>query len=500
LTEARTDIRAGVDPALLERERSLRRALDSTAERQLRLIATKLKEQQAANFERELFELQAEYDKVQTRIRQTSPRYAALTQPEPLKVSQLQTDVLDADTLLLEYSLGTEHSYLWAVTKDSLTSYELPARAEIEEQARQVYEVLSQPDAWAGDRGRTERGLDDTLAQARRAPESITNLSRTLLAPVAGQLGRKRLLIVADGALQFIPFAALSNLAGDEGIYNPLIREHEVVSLPSASTLAVLRHELQGRKPAPKQLAMLADPVFGRKDERVKAKAAPAGATHAQAEGQRELTSEIAAAAGASGAAAASFQLPRLPGTRYEAEQILALVPAAERREALDFAASRATATDPDLSQYRYVHFATHGLLNSQHPELSGLVLTLYDEQGRPQDGFLRAHEIYNLRLPAEMVVLSACQTGLGKVIRGEGLVGLTRGFMYAGTPRVVVSLWSVSDVGTAELMTRFYKGILQDGLRPAQALQAAQVSMLKDKRFAAPFYWAAFTLQGEWR
>jgi CHAT domain-containing protein len=168
--------------------------------------------------------------------------------------------------------------------------------------------------------------------------------------------------------------------------------------------------------------------------------------------------------------------------------------------KAVDFDANRATATNTDLSQYRIVHFATHGLLNSQHPELSGVVLSLLDEQAQPQDGFLRAHEIYNLNLPAELVVLSGCKTGLGKEIKGEGLVGLTRGFMYAGAARVVVSLWDVNDVATAELMKRFYQKMLAEGQRPAAALRAAQVAMWKEKRWQAPYYWAAFVLQGEWR
>jgi CHAT domain-containing protein len=175
-------------------------------------------------------------------------------------------------------------------------------------------------------------------------------------------------------------------------------------------------------------------------------------------------------------------------------------VPAAQAKQALDFAASRQTATSPELSQYRYVHFATHGLLDSTHPELSGIVLSMIDEKGNPQDGFLRAHEIFNLKLPAELVVLSACETGLGKEVRGEGLVGLTRGFMYAGAPRVVVSLWSVNDQATAELMARFYRSMLKDNLPPAAALRAAQISVMSDQRWQSPFYWAAFTLQGEWR
>src|SRR5262249_45748923 len=153
-----------------------------------------------------------------------------------------------------------------------------------------------------------------------------------------------------------------------------------------------------------------------------------------------------------------------------------------------------------DLSQYRIVHFATHGLLNSERPELSGLVFSMVDEAGHQQDGFLRLHEIYNLRLPAELVVLSACQTALGKDIRGEGLVGLTRGFMYAGAPRVVASLWQVDDLATAELMGKFYRGMLKEGLRPAAALRAAQVEMLKQKRWQSPYFWAAFVLQGEWQ
>ena len=167
---------------------------------------------------------------------------------------------------------------------------------------------------------------------------------------------------------------------------------------------------------------------------------------------------------------------------------------------AVDFKASLKTATDPELSHYRIVHFATHGLLNSEHPELSGLVLSLVDQQGRPQDGFLQLQDIYNLNLPADLVVLSACETGLGKEIRGEGLMGLTRGFMYAGASRVIASLWKVDDVATAELMERLYHGMLTKGLQPAAALRQSQIEMWKQKRWESPYYWAAFVIQGEWR
>jgi CHAT domain-containing protein len=208
----------------------------------------------------------------------------------------------------------------------------------------------------------------------------------------------------------------------------------------------------------------------------------------------------VKAAAEDTGVASNGLYVPRLPGTRKEAEQIVAMVPPGQGRLALDFAASRETVMSAELSQYRYVHLSTHGFLNSVHPELSGVVFSLVNERGESQEGFLRSHELFNLKLPAEVVVLSACQTGLGKNIRGEGGVSLTRGFMYAGAPRVVVSLWAVSDWGTTELMRRFYHGMLKEGRRPAAALRAAQISLMNDKRFASPYYWAPFTLHGEWR
>jgi CHAT domain-containing protein len=327
-------------------------------------------------------------------------------------------------------------------------------------------------------------------------------LSRTLLGPVAGQLTKKRLLIVADGALQYLPFGALPGPRGGES-GPPLIVEHEIVSLPSASTLAVLRRELAARGPAPKSVAVLADPIFDPADERLTALSArnrTGSAPRARVRAAESLPeSDLTRSARDLGLSGEGMRLPRLPFTRKEAQAILALAPAGMRKKALDFAASQATATSPELAQYRYLHFATHGLLNSLHPELSGIVLSLVDERGREQDGFLRVHEVFNLNLPAELVVLSGCRTGLGKEMRGEGLVGLTRGFMYAGAARVLVSLWDVHDEATAGLMARFYRRVMgQPGMSPASALRAAQVEMWKEGRWRAPYYWAAFVLQGE--
>ena len=176
------------------------------------------------------------------------------------------------------------------------------------------------------------------------------------------------------------------------------------------------------------------------------------------------------------------------------------MAPTAATLKALDFDASRETVLGPDFGGHRILHFATHSVIDNQRPELSGIVLSRYDRSGRARNGLLRLYEIFNLRLASDLVVLSACQTALGEEVHGEGLIGLTRGFLYAGAPRVVSSLWKVDDRASAELMKRFYEAMLVRHERPSAALRNAQVAMWKTKGWDAPYYWGAYTLQGEWR
>ncbi len=510
LAEARADVSQGVDPALLERERTLAKQLSDEARTQAGTPEA------AAALKLKISQLENEYERAQADIRKNSPHYAALTQPQPLKLKEIQQQ-LDGDTLLLEYALGAQRSYLWAITRDSLTSYELLKEELIKQSALQVYELLTARST--NKRGESALQRQERIAQAEaKLPAAAQSLSQTLLAPVAAQLGNKRLVIVADGALQYIPFAMLplpeTRRHGDAETRRetadprvspqPLIVNHEIVSLPSASALAIQRTELAGRQPAPKMLAVIADPVFDRTDERFKTVATDVSdklqAQTIAFDDARSIEHLAEKSDDKPGATSRRLVIPRLLFTRQEATRLLALTPKNSSFGAMDFQANRATVLDGNLSQYRYVHFATHGLLDSERPGLSSLVLSMVDAQGKPQDAFLRANDIYNLKLPAELVVLSACQTGLGKEIKGEGLVGLTRGFMYAGAARVVVSLWSVNDKATAELMTKFYEKMLKRGERPAAALRAAQVEMWKQKQWQTPYYWAAFTMQGEWR
>jgi len=165
---------------------------------------------------------------------------------------------------------------------------------------------------------------------------------------------------------------------------------------------------------------------------------------------------------------------------------------------AVGFEANRALATSPILKQFSIVHFATHGILNDKNPELSGLVLSMFNKRGQPQDGYLTLRDIYNLDLPVHLVVVSACETGVGRPVRGEGLIALTRGFMNAGAQSIVVSLWRVEDEETAELMKRFYTHLFsKDKPSPAAALRQAKLEM-KDNYH--PYHWAGFVLQGDWK
>jgi len=483
LAESRVDIRQGVDTQLLERERGLQKQINDEEMQRVRVQKGKHTPEDLAAIDQRVNRLMLDYYTVESEIRIRSPRYAALTNPEPLTLRDIQQQVLDDKTMLLEYALGEDRSFLWVVTQSEMKSFELPKRSVVETAARRVYDLL----------------VASNKTQARRPVElALNELSRMVLGPAASLLNKERVVIVADGALEYVPFAALPVASSQPaGTYEPLIVRHEIVSLPSASVLSVLRREMSNRQRAPEALAVLADAVFQSDDSRLTQRSGKAHASLVPATDNPPAT-QGALTRSAEDVGATGFQ--RLPFSRREADAIVAKAAQPRTLKALDFTASRETVFNSKLEQYRIIHFATHGLLNSQHPTLSGIVLSLYDEQGRPIDGFVRLHEIYNLKLNAELVVLSACRTALGREIKGEGLVGLTRGFMYAGTPSVVASLWDVRDQATSELMSRFYEGMFKDGKRPAAALRAAQVSMWKEKRWTAPYYWAGFILQGEWK
>ncbi|NEO28709.1 MAG: CHAT domain-containing protein, partial [Kamptonema sp. SIO4C4] len=307
-------------------------------------------------------------------------------------------------------------------------------------------------------------------------------LSQMLLSPIADQLDDQRLIIVGNGKLQLLPFAALPLPNSSETA--PLIVNHEIVTLPSFTSLAVQREQWANRPQAQKTLAVFADPVFNPRDSRL------GGTVEDTSQDLSDFTNLVRAGCN---------DPKRLEYTQEEAEMLLAQVPDAQEFKALGFDVNRNTVTSSQLEQYQMVHLATHGCIQD-NPLLSSLALSLYSEQGEKLDGLLRLQDIFNLQLNAELVVLSACQTAVGEDVRGEGVIGLTRGFMYAGAERVVVSLWSVNDLATSRLMGDYYQQMLEEELDPLAALREAQLKMWESEQWTAPYYWAAFTLQGEWQ
>jgi CHAT domain-containing protein len=398
-------------------------------------------------------------------LRSASPEFASLNPPEPLTVSQMQA-LLDRDSVLLQYAFTDRASYVWVVSRDTLATVELADRETIETAARRVVNRLE--------------SYTPTRASGETLAEDLRVLAELLLAPVAEHLDKPRIVLSLDGALQYVPFAALP-LRRADGSAARLLEGHEIVRVPSMSALAALT--LRDEAPAAmKTLAVFADPVLDTADPRLR-NDSPA------------VTETALAARGSAGP-----ELTRLPSTGYEAEAIAALVPDDRKLVAQGFDASRSAVLQAELHQYRYIHFATHGLVDSRHPALSSLVMSQFDERGDPQNGFLRLHDIYGLDLAADLVVLSACETALGREVRGEGLLGLSQGFMYAGARSLIASLWQVPDRATAELMTKFYTFMLNDGLAPAEALRKAQLASAAERRWSDPYFWGGFVLLGDWR
>ena len=407
-------------------------------------------------FEVKLAGLWQDLERVREAIRQQGGYRPPKAETIPLPTLR---NHLDDDTLLLTYSLGAERSWLWIVHKDSLHAVELGPRQDIERQARRLHQLLPR----SGDKGYG--------TGTRQALEALSHL---VLEPAAQYLDRSRIVVVGDGLLHYIPFGVLP-VPGSNG--KALLQTAEVVHLPSASSLVHIRRRTDARLPAEHLIAIVTDPVFERIDSRF---APPLEARGAEPLGGR---------------------FRRLPGTAVESRQILDLVPEEETPFlATGFEAKRELLLGGELAYYRILHIATHGVTNFQKPELSGLILSLLDREGRPQHGMVHYHELFDLHLPADLVVLSACRTALGEEIRGEGLVGLTQGFFAAGAARLLVSFWDVDDHATAALMHHFYRGLLHHQLSPAEALRQAQVRVASTEGWEAPAFWAGFSLVGDWR
>ena len=460
LIQSSANITTNISPELLAQEKTLNQTLDT---KELQLI--KLSNKPGSNTQSltdEIAKLYADRDDLKNTIRAKSPAYANLQYPKPTKLAELQQQ-LDPDTVMLQYSLGEKESYLWVISNTGMKSYILPKQTDIKKTSTAF--------------------LSDVINQSP-LDRSASLLTQQILTPAAEQIKSKRLVIIPDGILHKVPFAALT--LPNAITYTPLLTQHEITNLPSASTIGILRTTVATKPRAKKTIAILADPVFNKDDDRLTGKTI---ADSRNLSGADEfLKNRIGR----------GMNFSRLKGTAAEAKAILSLVPQeSDRTAAFGFDANYDWITSKNISQYRYIHLATHGFFDGAKPAFSSIVLSGYDAQGADRKSYLRLPELFNLNLPAELVVLSACQTGLGNDVPGEGSVGMTRGLMYAGALRVASTLWNVDDNSTSELMQQFYKSLWQSKKSHAASLREAQLKLWKEGK--TPYYWAAFTLQGEW-
>ncbi len=456
---------AAVDPVLAADERRLEqelRELAAALEKARRRGGedVELREKQAAALVARLYEVRG---KIRRQIEKERGE-------EPAKLPELDLDAvraaLDDDTLVLLYALGEESSHLWALSRRRLDLHRLPPRDEIEPLVRQLNAGI-----------RSLWDADEVRSSGRR-------LGSLLLGPVEDRLKESsHLVVVDDGELRTLPLVALPAPGGDRF----LIETHEVSRLPSLSTLLALRRRNATRRETTR-IALFADPVFTRDDPRLGGPEPAASAAEDPRVGADLLRA---------GDALGTEPWRRLLHSRAEADAIRDLWGADRTSMAMGFEASRERLLELETAEHGVLHFATHAVLLPE-AELSGLVLSLLDSTGRPRDGYLRAFEISRLDLPVELVVLSACQTGRGRQVRGEGPLGLVWSFLQAGAARVVATRWPVRDEPTARLMRRFYIG-LREGRPPSAALREAQLSLLSEPG-SRPFDWAGFFFLGEWR
>ena len=411
-----------------------------------------------------------------------TPAKAEAVTTQALTLGEIQTAIGDGETVLLEYALDKDQSYAWLIDGQNITAIDLGPSAEIQESVHAFRKALLPIEARANEPAidylrRRQAARSASLRQSRK-------LAKLLLEPVHLPPG-KHLLIVPDGPLQYLPFAALS-IAEDGKEALPLIVQYEVSMLPSASALVALRKSVANRSQPDNVVAVFGDPVFelpGIIPEKSEA-----------GYGRRSRSLRIALQD-----LQGSQQIPRLPGSRSEALAIQEVLGPTQTHLALGYDANREVIIGGSIARQRIIHFATHGIIDTRHPEMSGLLLSMFNKRGKYQDGYLRLSDVYNLKLSADLVVLSSCESALGKDLGSEGIIGLPRGFLHAGARRVIASLWKVDDEATVALMRSLYRR-LQQGEQPAQALRGAQLELLKDKRLSDPYYWAAFVMEGDYK
>ena len=437
----------------------------------------------------ELIAAEDDLEAFHVEVRRANPHYASIRYPEPISVQRVQSELLDSKTTLVEFLLGEKRSLAWVFSDNRLTVGVLPPRKQIEDQVLAYRKVL------------TNKASVLTLASSlseidRRGKPLYTSLFSTIMSAIpAGH----SLLIIPDGVLGYLPFETLVTGTKHEssGETRPvyLLERFSIAYAPSASALAAVRSMNPQRSDWPKMLVAFGDPITHAHVLVAKAEG-PANAVRSAGAQSAPL-----AGVGPPGVydayAERGFSITRLPFTREEVLSISNLFPASQRQIYLGDQATEEIVKHEKLDQYRYIHFASHGFIDETVPGRSGILLSRDPSSG--EDGILQTGEIMHLKLNADLVTLSACSTGLGKLVNGEGILGVTRAFFYSGAHNLTVSLWNVNDSASSALMKAFYARLNQ-GVPKSQALRQAKLSLLRDSnvQWHHPYFWAAFVLVGQ--
>jgi CHAT domain-containing protein len=481
LADSRTGVTDDLAPEQRKREDAILARI-SVAQKNLwkeNITADEKKKTEAA-----LTSAEDDLDGFHVEVRQSNPRYASVHYPEPVSVSEIQNKLLDERTALVEYLLGEKRSLVWVVTKGKVTSSVLPARKEVEDQVNAYRKLLS---------GRASTlTVHQSLIEINRLGAKLYS---SIFQPIeAAVVSNRALIVVPDGGLDYLPFEALvshsRHTASGEDRPSYLAEKFAVVYGPSASALVAL--QVMNRETANPHKMLLA---FGDPITTSSSPATPA-ALASQVSGPVSRTREVSVT---EDYAERGFSLARLPYTRDEVLAISKLFPISQRDVYLGAEAREETVKSEKLDEYRYIHFASHGFLDETRPGRSGILFSRAPDSA--ENGVLRVDEIMRLKMNADLVTLSACNTGLGKLVNGEGMLGLTRAFFYAGARNVAVSLWNVNDSVTATLMASFYRN-LNRGLPKAEAMRQAKLNLIRSPQstWRHPYFWAPFVIEGEGR
>lgn len=460
LSEANAKIKQHIEPNLFKQMEQLNREITSLLS-ELQKMESKVPEYQKIH--RSLEVKETRLNKLKQKIRSDNPAFADLRYPLPVTVQQVQLEILSKDMILLEYFLGKENSYLWVITTDSVSMFQLPDQETIEGKLNSYLELISRPPA-----------IRDFLSPGHELYSLLMPFEPGKLKP------KSHLLIIPDGILHHLPFETLviEKPIGTEVEPGYLISKFEISYAPSASIALFLKKHFKTHK-WPMELLALANPILGPKDS----------LTQCLDESLNLVTPSFAKEI------YRDIKLHPLEYSRSEVDKISSLYSSNKQKLLFGDDAREEEIKSENLTRYKKLHFSTHGILDEQFPARSAIVLTLDDDP--VEDGFLQMHEIFNLNINADLVVLSACQTGLGRLMKGEGVIGISRAFFYAGASSILVSLWNVEDKSTAQLMVNFYQN-LESGMSKSKAIQKAKLQFISQNgRESHPFFWAPFVLSG---